>query len=279
MSILESKYKAVRSLTRSLFANLSDEDQMVQSCPEANCAKWHQAHTTWFFETFVLQPFLVDYKTFREELHRLFNSYYISLGGKVYSKKRPAPFSRPSLDEVLSFRAHVDHEMERLLSGSMMADVSCRIMLGLDHEQRHQELALADIKHAFFSNPLGPSYGPSGLPKELNQPIPQLRWLDFERGLSEVGYVLGSDKSLELRFNNETPRHKVYLEPFQMANRLITCREYLEFLVDDGYLRQDVWLPEGRKLVKRGGWFCPALLGTRSFGQTEVAGLHAQRMA
>jgi ergothioneine biosynthesis protein EgtB len=257
MSILESKYKAVRSLTRSLFANLSAEDQMVQSCPEANCAKWHQAHTTWFFETFVLRPFLVDYKTFREELHRLFNSYYISLGGKVCSKKRRTSFSRPSLDEVLSFRAHVDHEMERLLSGSVMADVSCRIMLGLDHEQRHQELALADIKHAFFSNPLGPSYGPPGLPKEPNQPIPQLRWLDFEGGLSEVGYALGSEKSSELCFNNETPRHKVYLEPFQMANRLITCREYLEFVVDDGYSRQDVWLPEGRKLVKRGGWLAP----------------------
>lgn len=159
MSILEAKYKAVRSLTRSLVANLSAEDQMVQSCPEANSIKWHQAHTTWFFETFVLRPYLIDYKIFREELHRLFNSYYISLGREMPDKNLCTSFSRPSLDEVLCFRAYVDQEMERLFSGTLDAEVSCRILLGLNHEQRHQELVLADIKHAFFSNPLRPAYG------------------------------------------------------------------------------------------------------------------------
>src|ERR1700742_4719569 len=115
MSTLPLKYKAVRSVTRSLVANLSAEDQMVQSCPEASPVKWHQAHTTWFFETFVLRPFLADYKPFREEFHRLFNSYYISLGEEIPEKKLRASFSRPSLEEVLSFRAHVDRGMERLL--------------------------------------------------------------------------------------------------------------------------------------------------------------------
>jgi DinB superfamily len=119
MSILESKYKAVRSMTRALAANLSAEDQMVQSCPEASPVKWHQAHTTWFFETFILRPFLPGYRPFREEFHRLFNSYYISLGEEIPAKKLRAAFSRPTLNEILAFRAHVDQEMERLFSYSI----------------------------------------------------------------------------------------------------------------------------------------------------------------
>jgi hypothetical protein len=150
MSILDSKYKAVRSMTRSLAASLSAEDQMVQSCPEASPVKWHQAHTTWFFETFVLRPFLADYKPFCEEFHHLFNSYYISFGEEIPEKKLRTYFSRPSLDEVLAFRAHVDREMGRLLERSIDEEASRRIMLGLNHEQQHQELALTDIKHAFF---------------------------------------------------------------------------------------------------------------------------------
>src|SRR6202789_159346 len=142
MPSLHSKYKAVRSMTQSLAARLSAEDQMVQSCPEASPVKWHQAHTTWFFETFVLRPFLAGYKPFREEFHRLFNNYYISLGEDL-PKRRPRPsFSRPSLDEVLTFRAYIDEEMGRLFARSVDEEVSRRIILGLNHEQRHQELAL-----------------------------------------------------------------------------------------------------------------------------------------
>ena len=147
---LDSKYAAVRSMTRSLVSNLSAEDQMVQSCPDASPVKWHQAHTTWFFETFVLRPFLVDYKPFREEFHRLFNSYYLCLGEEIPEKHLRASFSRPSLDEVLSFRAYVDEEMGRMLSRCVDEEASRRIVLGLNHEQQHQELALTDIKHAFF---------------------------------------------------------------------------------------------------------------------------------
>src|ERR1700685_1720270 len=123
MSALASKFKAVRSMTASLTASLSAEDQMVQSCPEASPVKWHQAHTTWFFETFVLRPFLADYKPFREEFHRLFNSYYLSLGEEIPDKKLRASFSRPSLDEVLAFRAHVDHEMGKLLARPVDGEV------------------------------------------------------------------------------------------------------------------------------------------------------------
>src|SRR5580698_6973769 len=173
---LDSKYAAVRSMTRSLVSNLSAEDQMVQSCPDASPVKWHQAHTTWFFETFVLRPFLVDYKPFHEEFHRLFKSYYISLGEEIPEKKLRASFSRPSLNEVLAFRAHVDREIGRLLERSMDEEASRRIMLGLNHEQRHQELALTHIKHAFFSNPLRPSYEQASLAREAGLPIAKLSW-------------------------------------------------------------------------------------------------------
>lgn len=230
---------------------------MVQSCPEASPVKWHQAHTTWFFETFVLRPYLPDYRPFREEFHRLFNSYYISLGEEIPEKKLRASFSRPSLDEVLAFRAHVDQKMEGLFARSIDGEVSRRIMLGLHHEQQHQELALTDIKHAFFSNPLRPSYGSAILPKERSHPTPQLRWLGYDGELTEIGYVLNAEEPLDFCFDNETPRHKVYLEPFQIANRKVTCREYLEFMADDAYARSALWLSEGWESVKQAGWEAP----------------------
>jgi ergothioneine biosynthesis protein EgtB len=257
MSTLESKYQAVRSMTRSLVATLSAEDQMVQSCPEASPVKWHQAHTTWFFETFVLRPHLTDYRPFHEEFHRLFNSYYISLGEEIPEKKLRASFSRPSLDEIVAFRAHVDQAMERLFAGSMDEQASRRIMLGLHHEQQHQELVLTDIKHAFFSNPLHPSYGFTGLPKERPHPAPPLTWLDFEGGLTEIGYPLNAEEPRDFCFDNETPRHKVYLEPFQVANREVTCREYLDFMSDDAYTRPAFWLSDGWEYVKQKSWEAP----------------------
>jgi ergothioneine biosynthesis protein EgtB len=257
MSILDSKYNTVRSMTRSLAANLSAEDQMVQSCPEASPVKWHQAHTTWFFETFILRPFLPGYRPFRKEFHRLFNSYYISLGEEIPEKKLRASFSRPSLDEILAFRAHVDQEMERLFASSFDGEVARRVMLGLNHEQQHQELALTDIKHAFFSNPLRPSYGSGALQKERARPTPQLRWFDFEGGLTEIGYALSAAEPLDFCFDNETPRHKVHLEPFQIASRMVTCREYLEFMSDDAYMRPDLWLSDGWESLEQAGWEAP----------------------
>src|ERR1700689_559540 len=148
-SSIYSKFQSGRSETRSLAASLSAEDQMIQSCSDASPVKWHQAHTTWFFETFVLRPFLKDYQPFREEFRWLFNSYYNSLGESIPEKKLRASFSRPPLEEVLGFRAHVDKEMGRLLGGSLDYEPSRRIMLGLNHDQQHQELVLTDIKHAF----------------------------------------------------------------------------------------------------------------------------------
>jgi ergothioneine biosynthesis protein EgtB len=257
MSTLPLRYKAVRSMTRSLVASLSAEDQMVQSCPEASPVKWHQAHTTWFFETFVLRPFFADYKPFREEFHRLFNSYYISLGEEIPDKTLRASFSRPSLDQVRAFREHVDQAMERFLARSIDEEPSRRIVLGLNHEQQHQELVLTDIKHAFFSNPLRPSYETTALAEESDHPIPKLRWHSFDGGLTEIGHPACAANHLDFCFDNETPRHKVYLEPFQIASRLVTCREYLEFISDDAYTRPELWLSDGWNTVSAMGWDAP----------------------
>ena len=168
---------------------------MVQSCPDASPVKWHQAHTTWFFETFVLRPFLKDYKPFREEFRWLFNSYYNSLGEEIPDKKLRASFSRPSLDEVVAFRAHVDQEMETTSCRPVDDEPSRRIILGLNHEQQHQELALTDIKHAFFSNPLHPSYAAGSLSEEREPAVPKLEWHAFNGGLIEIGYPAPSGES------------------------------------------------------------------------------------
>ena len=231
---------------------------MVQSCPEASPVKWHQAHTTWFFETFVLRPFLVGYRPFREEFHRLFNSYYLSLGDKISGKKLCASFARPTLDQVLAFRAHVDRAMERFLARPVDEEPCRRVILGLNHEQQHQELALTDIKHAFFSNPLRPSYEEAPLTQDKENPIPNLGWHSFKGGLMEIGHAANAEEEpLKFCFDNEIPRHKVYLEPFQIANRNVTCREYLEFMADDSYSRPALWLSDGWNAVSQMGWDAP----------------------
>ncbi len=256
-SAIRSQYKAVRLATSALAANISAEDQMVQSCPEASPTKWHQAHTTWFFETFVLRPFLRDYKPFREVFRWLFNSYYNALGEQIPEKSLRSAISRPSLEEILAFRTHVDEAMDRLLSGSVGEEAARRTILGLHHEQQHQELALTDIKHAFFSNPLHPSYIEGPLSGEKEPPVSKLSWHSSDGGLVELGYPLQAADRLDFCFDNETPRHKVYLEPFQIANRKATLREYLEFMSDDAYMRPELWLSEGWDHVKRSGWQAP----------------------
>jgi len=254
---IRNRYKTVRSATSALAANFSAEDQMVQSCPEASPMKWHQAHTTWFFETFVLRPFLRGYKPFREEFHWLFNSYYNSLGQEIPNKGLRSTFSRPSLDEILSFRAHVDEEMDRLFARGVDEEATRRIVLGLNHEQQHQELALTDIKHAFFSNPLYASNFAAPVLEEEVRPVGGLSWHDCDGGLVEIGYPLQAEDPVDFCFDSETPRHKVFLEAFQIANREVTCREYLEFISGDAYARPELWLSEGWENVKRSDWQAP----------------------
>jgi len=241
---------------------------MVQSCPEASPVKWHQAHTTWFFETFVLRPFLPAYKPFNEEYSWLFNSYYNSLGSEIPEKRLRACFSSPSLDRVLGFRAHVDHEMERFLAGFLEEEPARIILLGLNHEQQHQELVLTDIKHAFFCNPLRPLYATDVISDEKERPPSKLSWHSLNGGLIEIGYPLQSSNPLDFCFDNETPRHKVYLEPFQIANRMVTCREYLEFIADDAYSRPEFWLSDGWETLKQTGWTAPLYWDRDSNDQT-----------
>lgn len=254
---LGAKYRAVRSVTRALAGKISPEDQMVQSCPEASPVKWHQAHTTWFFETFVLRPFLKGYKPFRDDFRWLFNSYYESLGEEIPEKKLRASFSRPSLSEVLAYRAYVDEAIGRILTGSASEEASRRIVMGLNHEQQHQELALTDIKHAFFTNPLHPAYSVSSGGPEKDLPTQELSWHRSDGGLVEIGSSPDSMNPLDFCFDNEVPRHKVYLKPFQVANRLVTCREYSEFIEDGGYSRPELWLSEGWDAVAQLGWKAP----------------------
>ena len=244
-------------MTTDLAAGVSAEDQMVQSCPEASPMKWHQAHTTWFFETFVLRPYLPDYKLFREEFRWLFNSYYNSLGDEVPEKHLRASLSRPSLAEVLAFRAHVDGAMEKFFEGHIHDDAARRILLGLNHEQQHQELMLTDIKHAFFSNPLRPAYDVAPFAGAPHISPCEFTWHRFHDGLTEIGYPLESTNCLDFCFDNETPRHKVYLEAFRLASRGVTCREYLEFMSDDGYGHPELWLSEGWEAVRQQKWRAP----------------------
>lgn len=219
--------------------------------------KWHQAHTTWFFETFVLRPFLPDYRPFREEFRWLFNSYYSSLGEEAPQKYLRASFSRPSLAEIVAFREHVDEAMQKLLASPIDGDATRRVLLGLNHEQQHQELMLTDIKHALFSNPLHPAYDGAPLAEACGVSTSNFTWHRFDGGLIEVGYPIDSADCLDFCFDNETPRHKVYLEAFRIANRSTTCREYLEFMSDGGYARPEFWLSEGWEAVKKHAWRAP----------------------
>jgi ergothioneine biosynthesis protein EgtB len=229
---------------------------MVQSCPEASPLKWHQAHTTWFFETFVLCPFLAGYKPVRVEFQHLFNSYYNSLGDPPDKASRSF-LSRPGLDEVLAFRRHVDESMEALLGAADDTELQRRVVLGLHHEQQHQELMLTDIKHAFFSNPLRPAFCCTPLAFEKGAADSENAWHAFPGGLVEIGYAPDAADAMDFCFDNETPRHRAYLDGFKISRRRVSCVEYLEFMADDGYSRPELWLSDGWKAVRREGWRAP----------------------
>jgi ergothioneine biosynthesis protein EgtB len=251
---LLSRYKAVRQATRDLCRPLSPEDLMVQSSPDASPVKWHLAHTSWFFETMILREFAAGYQPFHPDFHWLFNSYYNSLG-EMPEKKLRASFSRPPLDAILSYRTHVDAAMAALMQHPLEDEASRRIALGLEHEQQHQELIATDIKHALFTNPLHPPYI-EAIPHRSEAIAPPLDWTDFAPGLTEIG--LDADPLYTtFAFDNETPRHQVFIQPFRLANRLVTCAEYLAFMEQNGYNRPELWLSEGWSTVQSEGWQAP----------------------
>ena len=264
-SDLLARYRSVRAASLALTAPLSPEDLMVQSCPEASPAKWHLAHTSWFFETFVLREFLAGYQDFHPDFHWLFNSYYNSLGD-MPAKSLRASFSRPPLADILSYRTHVDAAIASLLESapefSANAEAARRIALGLEHEQQHQELIATDVKHALFTNPLHPAYRePSAKPAPglsiADSIAPPLDWIAFSPGLTQIGFAPEPDSAESFCFDNETPRHPVYIAPFSLANRPVTCAEYLAFMDDDAYRRPELWLSEGWTTIHEQAWQAP----------------------
>ncbi len=268
------RYAAVRAHTLDLTQPLSAEDQQVQSMPDASPTKWHLAHVSWFFETFLLAPALPGYQPFHELYGFLFNSYYEAVGPR-WSRPERGLLSRPSLDEVLGYRRHVDDAMARLMAttpADRWGDLEPLIELGLHHEQQHQELILMDIKHVLSLNPLSPAYAeaPAGKPAEVAAPV---QWLLFEGGLVEIGHD-GSG----FAFDNEGPRHRLWLEPFQLASRLSTCGEYLAFIQDGGYRRPELWLSEGWAGVQREGWRAPLYWREDDVGAFSLFTLHGERM-
>jgi ergothioneine biosynthesis protein EgtB len=240
------RYAAVRSRTEALAAPLSPEDACVQAMPDASPAKWHLAHTTWFFETFLLKPRLPGYRDFHPAFGYLFNSYYNAIGERHPRPKRGL-LTRPSLEEALAYRRAVDEGMARLIeAGGAPADL---LALGLNHEQQHQELLLTDLKALFAQNPLKPAYGGAPLPPG---PAAPQAWRSFEGGLVEIGF-----EGPGFAFDNEGPRHKVHLEPFDLAARPATCGEWLAFMEAGGYRRPELWLSDGWDAVRREGWEAP----------------------
>jgi ergothioneine biosynthesis protein EgtB len=225
---------------------------MVQSSPDASPAKWHLAHTAWFFESFVLVPFLPGYRLFNRDFPWLFNSYYEGFSA-FPEKKLRASFSRPALEEILRYRDHVDRDLERLLQSNADAEALRRIELGVNHEEQHQELLLTDIKHAFFTNPLRPVYKQPSPASEIAASVASpFSFLTFPGGLRDVGHSGNG-----FCFDNELKRHRVWLEPFQFAGRLVTCAEFAAFMADGGYTKPELWLSAGWNAVKENNWRAP----------------------
>ena len=241
-----AQYRAARALSTALAAPLSEADAALQSMEDASPAKWHLAHTTWFFETFVLRDHVPGYSRFDERFAFLFNSYYEAEGARIARFSR-GMLSRPTLVQVADWRAHVDAAMEPLLADPALAAL---IELGLAHEAQHQELLLTDIKHALFQNPLGPAYvDAAGVRSPAAAP---LGWTQNPGGIARVGHD-GSG----FAFDNEGPAHRVLIEPFALADRLVTNAEWDAFVAAGGYRTAALWLADGWGWVQREGVSAP----------------------
>ena len=249
---LDACYRRVRAVSERLCAPLQAEDCCMQTMPDVSPPKWHLAHVSWFFETFLLKPFLSGYREFHPRFAVLFNSYYEGAGA-MHPRPQRGFLSRPPLEEVYAYRRHIDEQMMALLETAPEAqwrDIAFRTTLGIHHEQQHQELLLTDIKHIFASQPLRPAY--QEVVHQPSMPVPALAWYEFPGGLYEVGHD-GED----FCYDNETPRHRTYLEGFQLASRPVTNGEYLEFMAAGGYGRAEYWLSEGWRTVRENKWEAP----------------------
>jgi ergothioneine biosynthesis protein EgtB len=249
---LAARYRAVRSASEHLAAPLATEDYVIQTMPDVSPTKWHLAHTSWFFETFVLASGVPGYAPFHPSYSYLFNSYYNAVGER-HCRPNRGLLSRPTVDEVYAYRAHVDAQMLALLERgdpARLVELGPVIELGLHHEQQHQELLVTDIKHVFASNPLRPVYRER--PSAASAPVPPLRWAPRPAGVVWIGHAGGS-----FAFDNESPRHQTFLQAFEIGTRLVTNGEYRAFIADGGYARPDLWLSDGWNAARAGGWDAP----------------------
>jgi ergothioneine biosynthesis protein EgtB len=252
-SALALRFASVRQASLALAAPLSPEDCQVQSMPDASPTKWHLAHVTWFFETFLLERFDPGFKPFDPAFRILFNSYYQGVG-EQFPRARRGLVTRPSLAEVKRYRAHVDDAMQALLAARAGdAEVEALVALGLQHEQQHQELLLTDIKHALSFNPVSSAYA-RRWPMAQVQPQP-MRWFGYAGGLVELGHAAAEDGGF--CFDNETPRHRAWTEPFDIASRPATYGDFLAFIEDGGYTRPELWLSMGWDWVQSGARSAP----------------------
>jgi ergothioneine biosynthesis protein EgtB len=271
-SILQ-RFTAVRSTSVSLTSPLSAEDCAAQSMPDASPAKWHLAHTTWFFETFILEIFEPDFKPFHDAFRVLFNSYYNGVGEK-YARAQRGLLTRPSHAQVLAYRENVDSRMVALLTSNLsshqQSELAGLVELGLQHEQQHQELILTDIQHLLSMNPLFPSYANTS--PAPSQPVPQ-SWIKFPASIVEIGHTGES-----FHFDNEMPWHRQFCEAYALSSRLVTNAEYAAFIADGGYRNPAFWLSDGWDFLKNGNithpiyWRCDEADQWQAFSSH---GLHA----
>src|SRR5688500_10435921 len=249
---LLSHYQHVRCFTEALCQPLAIEDYVIQSMPDLSPTKWHLAHTSWFFETFVLAAAAPGYCPPYPAYSYLFNSYYVGAGER-HCRANRGLLSRPTVEEVYQYRAHVDAHMRALLEqldATQLAQVAPLVVLGLHHEQQHQELMLTDIKHVFSVNPLRPVYRPRAA--NVGGAAGPQQWVGCSGGLHWVGHDGNG-----FAYDNEGPRHRVYLEPFALASRLVTNAEYLAFMEDGGYRRAELWLSLGWAVAQENEWAEP----------------------
>jgi ergothioneine biosynthesis protein EgtB len=250
---LAARYQQVRRLTEDLCQPLATEDYVIQAMPDVSPPKWHLAHTSWFFETFVLTSAVPNYRALHPAYAYLFNSYYVAAGQR-YSRPKRGLLSRPTVEEVYRYRAHVDQHMAvfiKELAGEAFEAWSPVVELGLHHEQQHQELLLTDLKYNFACNPLRPAYITSEARRQA-RPANPLQWVTFPEGV----YWIGHDSD-GFAFDNESPRHRSFVEPFQLGSRLITNEEYMAFMAAGGYARPELWLSMGWDTAQREGWHAP----------------------
>ncbi|RTL49923.1 MAG: ergothioneine biosynthesis protein EgtB [Rhodocyclaceae bacterium] len=270
--VVWARYAAIRATTMALAAPLSVEDQCIQPMADASPTKWHLGHTSWFFETVVLQALDAGYGLCDKRFPFLFNSYYEGLGPRQPRPQR-GMITRPGLEEVLRYRRWVDDAMEGFIAGCsepLWQQAVSLIELGLHHEQQHQELILTDIKYALSLNPFDPVYLPAS--DSAPQESAELRWLVFPGGMATVGH--GGDA---FAYDNECPRHQVFLQPWQLANRLVSCGEYLAFMADGGYRRPEFWLSDGWAAKMANNWECPLYWRQETDGQWSLFTLHGRR--